>query len=216
MIYWLHWKTAFPRDLVFKFRNWQEDNQQPFIRYLAKWAYWTKTLSLSPLSPPPYKYWFFFSLCWQLGTFLNTIKRILDVLHCKVEDKLKTWASYLPIGGDKKSNFGEQMNEITVLLRTKYKNYMQAIVVKLVANVSSNINLIIFPLLSWDMESSMLRYHEVRSQLSFYDMCSSLSWRPQGFNRIGKFPVKAWKVQNNTFIVINVFHCPLLIANIAL
>lgn len=77
----------------------------------------------------------------QLGTFLNTIRRILDVLHCKVEDKLKIWASYLLVGGDKKSNFGEQMNEITVLLRTKYKNYTQAIVVKLVANVSSNINL---------------------------------------------------------------------------
>ncbi|GKC91623.1 epidermin biosynthesis protein like protein, partial [Tanacetum coccineum] len=32
----------------------------------------------------------------HLGTFLNTIKRILDVLHCRIEDKLKSWASYLP------------------------------------------------------------------------------------------------------------------------
>lgn len=75
---------------------------------------------------------------WQLGIFLNTIKRILDVLHCRIEDKLKSWASYLPANGDSKTNFGEQMNAITVLLRTKYKNYIQAIVVKLAGNVSSN------------------------------------------------------------------------------
>lgn len=79
-----------------------------------------------------------YSLPNQLGTFLNTIKRILDVLHCRVEDQLKTWASYLPVNVDKKSSFGEQINEITVLLRTKYKNYMQATVVKLVANVQAN------------------------------------------------------------------------------
>lgn len=72
----------------------------------------------------------------QLGVFLNTIKRILDVLHCRVEDILKSWASYLPVMGDRKSLFGEQMNGITVLLRTKYKNYLQATVEKLVQNVS--------------------------------------------------------------------------------
>lgn len=70
----------------------------------------------------------------QLGTFLNTMKRILDVLHCRVEDILKSWASVLPVMGDKK--FGEQMNGTTVLLRTKYKNYLQATVGKLVSNVS--------------------------------------------------------------------------------
>lgn len=71
----------------------------------------------------------------QLGIFLNTMKRILDVLHCRVEDILKSWASVLPVMGDKK--FGEQMNGITVLLRTKYKNYLQATVGKLVSNVSA-------------------------------------------------------------------------------
>ncbi|KAF7140396.1 hypothetical protein RHSIM_Rhsim06G0182800 [Rhododendron simsii] len=81
-----------------------------------------------------------YSIPSQLGTFLNTIKRILDVLHCKVEDILKSWASYLPVVGDKKSLFGEQMNAITVLLRTKYKNYMQATVVELVNNMQANRN----------------------------------------------------------------------------
>ncbi|KAJ8748210.1 hypothetical protein K2173_000618 [Erythroxylum novogranatense] len=83
-----------------------------------------------------------YSVPHQLGIFLNTIKRILDVLHCRVEDILKSWASYLlpVVGGDKKSPFGEHMNGITVLLRTKYKNYLQAIVEKLVSNMQANRN----------------------------------------------------------------------------
>ena len=72
----------------------------------------------------------------QLGTFVNTIKRILDVLHQRVEDILRQWASCLPVVEDKKSLFGEQMNVITVLLRTKYRNYVQAAVDKLVSKVS--------------------------------------------------------------------------------
>ncbi|XP_011082883.1 uncharacterized protein LOC105165535 [Sesamum indicum] len=80
----------------------------------------------------------YYSIPSQLGIFLNTMKRILDVLHCRIEDKLKSWASYLPINGDNKSTFGEQMNATTVLLRTKYKNYIQAIVVKLASNMQAN------------------------------------------------------------------------------
>ncbi|CAI9088988.1 OLC1v1023465C1 [Oldenlandia corymbosa var. corymbosa] len=79
-----------------------------------------------------------YSVPVQLGTFLNTLKRILDVLHCKIEDILKAWASYLPINGEKKSSFGEHMNGVTVLLRTKYKNYMQAIVLKLASNMQAS------------------------------------------------------------------------------
>ncbi|KAF7833299.1 uncharacterized protein G2W53_015632 [Senna tora] len=74
----------------------------------------------------------------QLGIFLNTIKRILDVLHCQVEDILKSWASCLPAIGDKKSLFGEQINGVTVLLRTKYKTYLQAVIGNLVNNMQAN------------------------------------------------------------------------------
>ncbi|XP_050204995.1 uncharacterized protein LOC126655039 [Mercurialis annua] len=81
-----------------------------------------------------------YSVPSQLGVFLNTIKRILDVLHCRVEDILKSWASYIPLMGDKKSLFGEQMNGITVLLRTKYKNYLQATVEQLLNNMQGNRN----------------------------------------------------------------------------
>ncbi|KAL2666232.1 hypothetical protein GLYMA_02G309200v4 [Glycine max] len=76
----------------------------------------------------------------QLGIFLNTIKRILDVLHCRVEDILNSWASCLPVIGDKKTLFGEQMNGITVLLRTKYKTYLQAIIGNLVNSIQANRN----------------------------------------------------------------------------
>ncbi|KAG2390645.1 hypothetical protein LR48_Vigan07g007500 [Vigna angularis] len=76
----------------------------------------------------------------QLGIFLNTLKRILDVLHCRVEDILNSWASCLPVMGDKKTLFGEQMNGITVLLRTKYKTYLQAIIGNVVNNMQANRN----------------------------------------------------------------------------
>lgn len=59
---------------------------------------------------------------------------MLDVLHCRVEDSLKSWAAYLTITNGN-AVFGEQMNSITVMLRKKYKKYLQAIVEKLVSNV---------------------------------------------------------------------------------
>lgn len=70
----------------------------------------------------------------QLGIFLNTVKRILDVLHPGIEHILKCWAACLTIE-DGNNIFGEQMNGFTVTLRKKYKKYMQAIVEKLVCNV---------------------------------------------------------------------------------
>ncbi|CAN6479606.1 unnamed protein product [Victoria cruziana] len=75
----------------------------------------------------------------QLGTFLNTVKRILDILHCKVESILKSWASCIPDVEEKRAGVvGEQLNGITVMLRTKYKNYLQALVDKLMRNTEAN------------------------------------------------------------------------------
>eukprot|EP01018_Ginkgo_biloba_P025795 Gb_04081 [translate_table: standard] len=72
----------------------------------------------------------------QLGMFFNTIKRILDVLHPKIDTQLRSWASCLPVpgSGDRKIVFGEQLNGITVMLRAKYKSFLQAIVEKLADN----------------------------------------------------------------------------------
>uniref|UniRef100_K3YPK3 Uncharacterized protein n=1 Tax=Setaria italica TaxID=4555 RepID=K3YPK3_SETIT len=75
----------------------------------------------------------------QLGAFMNTVKRMLDMLHCRVEDILKSWAAYLTITSGN-TVFGEQMNSITVMLRKKYKNYLKAIVDKLVSNAQANRN----------------------------------------------------------------------------
>ncbi|XP_048614377.1 uncharacterized protein LOC125587617 [Brassica napus] len=58
----------------------------------------------------------------RLGTFVNTIKRIIDVLHQRVEDILRQWASCLPVIEYKKLLFGAQTNVITVLLRTKFRD----------------------------------------------------------------------------------------------
>ncbi|KAL9251281.1 hypothetical protein AKJ16_DCAP03463 [Drosera capensis] len=74
----------------------------------------------------------------ELGTFLNTVKRILEVLHVRVEDRLKPWASCLPTDGDSKSSFGEQMTGFTVLLRTKYKTYIHGVVAKLYRNLQAS------------------------------------------------------------------------------
>ncbi|XP_021776496.1 uncharacterized protein LOC110740316 [Chenopodium quinoa] len=76
----------------------------------------------------------------QLGTFINTVKRMVEVLHSQVEDILKFWASCLPTIGGEKLSYGEQMNGIIVLLKTKYKNYMQALVTKLYSNMQANRN----------------------------------------------------------------------------
>lgn len=70
----------------------------------------------------------------QLGVFLNTIKRLLDVLRPKIEVQLKSWVSCMPEGACGNMIFGERMGEITVLLRAKFKNTMQAIIEKLADN----------------------------------------------------------------------------------
>ncbi|KAH9321638.1 hypothetical protein KI387_016277, partial [Taxus chinensis] len=67
----------------------------------------------------------------QLGVFLNTIKRLLDVLRPKIEAQLTSWVSCLPEGACGNMIFGERMSEITVMLRSKFKIFSQAIIEKL-------------------------------------------------------------------------------------
>lgn len=74
----------------------------------------------------------------QLGVMLNSIKRLLDTLRPKIEAQMKAWAECLPEGaGHGGAVFGERHNEVTIELRAKYKNFLQAIVEKLAENVSS-------------------------------------------------------------------------------
>ncbi|KAL9665332.1 hypothetical protein QQ045_020751 [Rhodiola kirilowii] len=63
----------------------------------------------------------------ELGILLNSMKRILDVLHPKIDTQLKLWGSCIPDGGGSTAP-GDNLSEVTVMLRAKFRNYMQAIV----------------------------------------------------------------------------------------
>ncbi|KAI9106858.1 hypothetical protein K1719_022386 [Acacia pycnantha] len=68
----------------------------------------------------------------ELGILLNSMKRMLDSLRPRVEAKLKSWGSCLPHVGNTAP--GERLSEVTVMLRAKFRNYIQAIVEKLSEN----------------------------------------------------------------------------------
>ncbi|XP_065876247.1 uncharacterized protein [Euphorbia lathyris] len=68
----------------------------------------------------------------ELGVLLNSMKRMLDVLGPKIETQMKSWISRFPDGVDTVQ--GECLSEITVLLRSKFRSYIQAIVEKLAEN----------------------------------------------------------------------------------
>ncbi|KAL1817630.1 hypothetical protein ACET3Z_020204 [Daucus carota] len=68
----------------------------------------------------------------ELGILLNSMKRMLDVLRPKVEHQLKSWGSCIPDGGNTAP--GERLSEVTVMLRSKFRTYLQAVVEKLAEN----------------------------------------------------------------------------------
>ncbi|XP_039058576.1 uncharacterized protein LOC120202173 [Hibiscus syriacus] len=68
----------------------------------------------------------------ELGVLLNSMKRMLFVLHPKIESRLKLWCPCTPTGGN--SIPGERIGEITVMLRAEFRNHIQAIVEKLAEN----------------------------------------------------------------------------------
>lgn len=69
----------------------------------------------------------------ELGILLNSMKRMLDVLRPKIELQLKSWGSCcIPDEGNTAP--GERLSEITVMLRSKFRNYLQAVVEKLLEN----------------------------------------------------------------------------------
>uniref|UniRef100_A0A5B6Z999 Pesticidal crystal cry8Ba protein n=1 Tax=Davidia involucrata TaxID=16924 RepID=A0A5B6Z999_DAVIN len=68
----------------------------------------------------------------ELGILLNSMKRMLDVLRPKIDAQLKSWGSCIPDGGNTAP--GEHLSEVTVMLRTKFRIYLQAVVEKLAEN----------------------------------------------------------------------------------
>ncbi|ONK75633.1 uncharacterized protein A4U43_C03F18930 [Asparagus officinalis] len=71
----------------------------------------------------------------ELGILLNTMKRLLDVLRPKIEAQFKSWGYYMPDGGN---NVAEHLGEVTVTLRAKFRNYLQAVVEKLAENTRAH------------------------------------------------------------------------------
>lgn len=67
---------------------------------------------------------------------MNSLKRMLDVLHPEVEGRVKLWTSRSP--GNESAAAGDCLDEITVLLRAKLRDYIKAIGELLTANVRLN------------------------------------------------------------------------------
>ncbi|PKA55423.1 hypothetical protein AXF42_Ash006625 [Apostasia shenzhenica] len=72
----------------------------------------------------------------EMGILLNTLKRLLDVLGPRLDQQLKSWASCIPDAGNN-TVAGERLNEVAVTLRSKFRNYLQAVVEKLAENTSA-------------------------------------------------------------------------------
>lgn len=68
----------------------------------------------------------------ELGILLNSMKRMLDVLRPKIESQFKSWGSCIPDRGNAVP--GERLSGVTVMLRTKFRNYLQAVDEKLAEN----------------------------------------------------------------------------------
>ncbi|KAG5407021.1 hypothetical protein IGI04_013140 [Brassica rapa subsp. trilocularis] len=72
----------------------------------------------------------------ELGILLNTMKRMLDVLGSNIEDQFKAWSSScIPEGGN--VAHGDRLSEVTVMLRAKFRSYLQAVVEKLAQNATT-------------------------------------------------------------------------------
>ncbi|PKI73540.1 hypothetical protein CRG98_006121 [Punica granatum] len=68
----------------------------------------------------------------ELGILLNSMKRMLDILRPRIETKFKSWGSCMPNCGNTAP--GDRLSEVAVMLRTKFRNYLQAVVEKLAEN----------------------------------------------------------------------------------
>lgn len=60
------------------------------------------------------------------------------MLRPRIESQLKSWGSCIPDGGSTAT--GDRLSEVTVQLRAKFRNYVQAVVEKLAENVSASLN----------------------------------------------------------------------------
>ncbi|KAJ3671797.1 hypothetical protein LUZ60_007876 [Juncus effusus] len=78
-----------------------------------------------------------YSIPPQLGTFMNSLKRIMDTLHNRVKERMRQWAQSMTLN-DQNAPFGKNSDDISVMLRKRYEKYLQSIVKKLVNNTNVN------------------------------------------------------------------------------
>lgn len=62
------------------------------------------------------------------------MKRMLDILRPQIEAQVKAWGSCIPENGNTAP--GDCLSEVTVMIRSKFRAYVQAVVDKLIENVS--------------------------------------------------------------------------------
>ncbi|XP_062011137.1 uncharacterized protein LOC133727557 [Rosa rugosa] len=67
----------------------------------------------------------------EVGIVFNSMKCMLDVMWPNIEAKFESWMPWIADDGYTR---GEHLNDVIVLLRTKYRNYRRAIVEKLAKN----------------------------------------------------------------------------------
>ncbi|KAM5577095.1 hypothetical protein ABKV19_007774 [Rosa sericea] len=67
----------------------------------------------------------------EVGIVFNSMKCMLDVMWPNIEAKFESWIPWIADDGYTR---GEHLNDVIVLLRTKYRNYRRAIVGKLAKN----------------------------------------------------------------------------------
>ncbi|KAL8549227.1 hypothetical protein ACS0TY_008177 [Phlomoides rotata] len=68
----------------------------------------------------------------ELGVLLNSMKRMLDMLLPPIEEQMKSWGSCIPDTGNMIP--GESLSEVTVMIRSKFRAYVQAVLDKLIEN----------------------------------------------------------------------------------
>ncbi|KAI3462116.1 hypothetical protein Pfo_018779 [Paulownia fortunei] len=73
-----------------------------------------------------------YNVSTELGVLLNSMKRMLDTLRPQIEAQMKLWGSCIPESGNMVP--GECLSEVTVMIRSKFRAYVQAVIDKLVEN----------------------------------------------------------------------------------
>ncbi|KAJ4871274.1 hypothetical protein Rs2_47107 [Raphanus sativus] len=68
----------------------------------------------------------------ELGILLNSMKRMVDVLRPDIEAQFRAWSSCIPDGEN--AALCDRLSEVTVLLRARFRSYLEAVVEKLVEN----------------------------------------------------------------------------------